>query len=170
MELIIYGYGQKKCFLESVIHNGQTVQRFTLVEKIHSQPSVGVGVIIKNGSKVLLGKRMGKHGNGSWGFPGGHLEYGENIFECAKREVKEECGLTITKLSCGPYINSFFPVESRQSVTLFVVCTIQKAHTDPQPTNEMQQWKWCSWNNFPEPLFQPIVDLIQLEYDPFMSE
>ena len=35
-------------------------------------------------------------------FPGGHVENGESIYDCAVREVKEETGLDIEKLKyCG---------------------------------------------------------------------
>lgn len=37
-----------------------------------------------------------------WSFPGGHLEDGESVVDCAKREIKEETGLTVENLkSCG---------------------------------------------------------------------
>ena len=59
------------------------------------RPKIGVAVIVKKKDKVLLGKRISLHGKGSWGFPGGHLEFCESIEECAKRETKEETGLII---------------------------------------------------------------------------
>lgn len=34
-----------------------------------------------------------------WNFPGGKMELGEIPFECAKREVKEEIGLSVHKLT-----------------------------------------------------------------------
>ena len=42
-------------------------------------PKVGVGVIVRKGDKFLLGKRQGAHGEGTWAFAGGHLEFGEII-------------------------------------------------------------------------------------------
>ncbi len=47
------------------------------------QQLIGVGVIIKNDGKILLGKRIGSHGAGTWGLPGGHLEPGEEVEVCS---------------------------------------------------------------------------------------
>ena len=51
------------------------------------RPKVGVGVIVVKEGKVLLQRRRGAHGEGTWGFPGGHLEFKESWEECAKRET-----------------------------------------------------------------------------------
>ncbi|MFH1427240.1 MAG: NUDIX domain-containing protein, partial [Patescibacteria group bacterium] len=59
-------------------------------------PLVGIGVMIQNeNGEVLLGLRQGSHGAGEWCFPGGKIEFGETIFEAAKKEVKEETGLDV---------------------------------------------------------------------------
>lgn len=58
-------------------------------------PGLGVGVLVIENGRVLLGKRKGSHGAGTWSAPGGHLEYGESIENCAEREVLEETGLRI---------------------------------------------------------------------------
>lgn len=42
------------------------------------RPKVGVGVLIVDGNKILLGKRKNAHGDGCWAPPGGHLEFGES--------------------------------------------------------------------------------------------
>lgn len=68
-------------------------------------PRVGVGVMIQNEKgEVLLGLRQGSHGAGEWSFPGGHLEFGETVFQTAKREVEEESGLS----SNVPIFHFFF--------------------------------------------------------------
>jgi 8-oxo-dGTP diphosphatase len=68
---------------------------------------------------VLLGRRRRAHGDGDWCFPGGHLEFGESITECARRETLEETGLHVDSLSLGPYSNDIFQAEGLHYVTLF---------------------------------------------------
>ena len=47
--------------------------------KKNNEIEVGIGIKIFKGSKILLGKRKGSHGEGEYAFPGGHLEYMESI-------------------------------------------------------------------------------------------
>lgn len=51
-------------------------------------------------NEVLVQNRKQKYPG--WSFPGGHVEKGESIYDCAVREVKEETGLDVTNLKhCG---------------------------------------------------------------------
>lgn len=53
---------------------------------------VGVSVLLTNpGGQVLLAKRKNNSGAGLLSTPGGRLEKPENIYDCARREFKEEC-------------------------------------------------------------------------------
>lgn len=55
---------------------------------------VGVQVLVSNENGLLLfGLRARGFGAGTWGLPGGHLEVGETLLECAARELLEETGL-----------------------------------------------------------------------------
>src|SRR5690606_587748 len=75
------------------------------------RPAVGVAAIVMRGERVLLGRRRSGHGAGTWQFPGGHLEWGESIEACARREVLEETGLVVTGLRRGPFTNDIFADE-----------------------------------------------------------
>ncbi len=59
---------------------------------------VGVGVVFVRQGQVFLARRRGPLGGGSWGSAGGHLEYGETLEECARREAKEEFGVEVGDL------------------------------------------------------------------------
>lgn len=77
------------------------------------RPKIGVGVIIIKDDKVLLGKRINAHGEGSWGFAGGHLEFNEEVEDCAIREVKEETGISIKNLRNTTFTNDIFEKEKK---------------------------------------------------------
>jgi len=70
------------------------------------QQLIGVGVIIRRGDEILLGKRKGSHGTNTWGLPGGHLDAGEEIPTCAIRETLEETGLSISAIHHVGFTNS----------------------------------------------------------------
>lgn len=78
-----------------------------------NRPKVGVAVIIRKDNKILLGKRIGSHGAGTWAFPGGHLEFGETPEQCAQREVFEETGLLLENFLRHGYTNDIFNVENK---------------------------------------------------------
>ena len=46
----------------------------------------------------FLAKRHGAHGEDTWASAGGHLENGETLEECARREAMEELGVTVGAL------------------------------------------------------------------------
>jgi mutator protein MutT len=59
-------------------------------------PAVAV-VVVRGDGQVLLVRRGTPPSAGLWSVPGGRLELGETVAECARREVREECGV-----ECAP--------------------------------------------------------------------
>jgi len=119
---------------------------------------VGVGVIIVRDGRVLLGERAGSHGAGTWALPGGHLEFGETVADCACREVLEETGLLLHDITPAPYTSDVFPAEGRHYVTLFVTA---QATGEPERLEPVKclGWAWYRWNDLPGPLFPPLRSL-----------
>jgi ADP-ribose pyrophosphatase len=58
-------------------------------------PRVGVGALVIHEGKVLLIKRGVAPNEGLWAVPGGTLELGESLKQCAERETLEETGLVV---------------------------------------------------------------------------
>jgi 8-oxo-dGTP diphosphatase len=131
-----------------------------------AEPIVGVGVIVVRDGRVLLGHRIGSHGDGTWALPGGHLEFGETVEACARREVREETGLTLQRIGAGPYTSDLFAEPRRHYVTLFVVA--QSGPGEPQvcePT-KCTEWRWFDWSALPAPLFAPLRTLLDTGFVP----
>jgi 8-oxo-dGTP diphosphatase len=132
----------------------------------HREPQVGVGVIVLRDGLVLLGKRAGSHGAGTWALPGGHLEFGESVEQCAIREVKEETGLLIRAVHLGPYTSDVFPAENKHYVTLFVVAESPQGQPQVLEPAKCSAWQWCRWSELPHPLFAPLRSLANSGYLP----
>jgi 8-oxo-dGTP diphosphatase len=59
------------------------------------RPLVGVGAVIVHDGQVVMVQRGTEPLKGQWSIPGGALEVGETLRECAVREAREETGLEI---------------------------------------------------------------------------
>ena len=136
-----------------------------MIREYLMRPKVGVAVIVVKDSKVLLGKRMNSHGSGTWQFPGGHLEYGEPIEDCAKRELFEETGLSIQNIRSGPYTNDIFKTEQKHYITLFVIADYDSGVLTVREPKKCEKWEWFSWSQLPEPKFLPIQNLIKQKFN-----
>lgn len=134
------------------------------MEKI---PRVGVAVIVVRGDTVLIGKRKSRHGFGTWGFPGGHLEFGESIEACARRETREETGLELGSVWKGSYTNDVFPDSDKHYVTIFTVAESEAGEARRCEPDTCDEWRWVRWDALPEPLFVPITNLKKSDFDPF---
>ena len=132
-----------------------------------NMPKIGVGVIVVKDNKVLLGKRKNAHGQGSWSFPGGHLEFKEQIEDCARREVQEETGISIKNIRMGTFTNDIFRKEGKHYITLFVVSEYASGEVRVMESEKCEKWGWVEWSKLPQPLFMPIQNLLKQNFNPF---
>jgi len=72
------------------------------------------GVIIHD-SKLLIVKHLG---TGFMALPGGHLEYGEDVITCLKRELVEELGV-VPEIGELLYINTFISKDKTEYIEFF---------------------------------------------------
>ncbi len=130
------------------------------------RPAVGVAAIVIKNGKVLLGKRKGAHGSGTWAFPGGHLEFNESIEDCAKREVFEETGLSVKNTRFATITNDLFYQDDKHYVTLFVVCDHKNGIPQVKEPDKCEKWEWFYWNDFPKPMFLSLKNLLEQGFTP----
>ena len=129
-----------------------------------ADPKVGLGIILIDGKKVLLGLRRLSPGAESWCFPGGQLEFSETPIGCAKRELKEELGLDVATLTQGPYTSDVFERENKHFVTLHVLAKYDGGTINHRQPEKIKEWKWFSWDALPAPLFLPVQNLLKLGF------
>jgi len=75
-------------------------------------PLIGIGVILLRGEEVLLIKRGKPPAMGAWSLPGGGQELGETAEAAARRELLEETGLTVGRLTLIAHVDSIHHDEN----------------------------------------------------------
>ena len=118
----------------------------------NKKPKVGTGIVILNKNKELLFCKR-TYAPIGWSMAGGHLEYGETLEECAKREAMEEAGIEIDNVKPMAIAEDIFPDRELHYVTAFVFSTIRDNQTPKNmEPNKCDGWEWFSIDNLPSPL------------------
>jgi 8-oxo-dGTP diphosphatase len=125
------------------------------------RPEVGVGVFVKRKGKILVGKRKGSHGAGTWALPGGHLEPGESFEACCKREVLEETGLIINNIGPVVFTNDVFRDEGLHYITLFFKSDCESGEAIVAEPHHCEEWRWVSLDAIPQPIFLPLRNALK---------
>lgn len=136
---------------------------------MEQRPRVGVGVFVRHNGKILLGKRRGSHGEGTWALPGGHLEFGEELEACVRREIREETNLEVTNVRFGTITNDVFEDGTRHYVTVYMVCDYAAGTLENMEPHKCEAWAWFGWDALPRPLFLPCENLLRTTFTPFVS-
>jgi len=117
---------------------------------------IGVAVAIYNSDgKVLLGKRIGKFGDGTYQFPGGHAEIYEDIYDTAIREVKEETNLSLDASTLSFICCQYDIFNGILYKTYFMMAGLIGLEGDVlnMEPNKCEGWDWYSIDELPSPLF-----------------
>lgn len=128
------------------------------------EKKLGVGVIIKRDSLLLLGKRKSKLGYDTWGPPGGLRNQGESIEEAAQREVREEVGLSLKNIVVIAVIENLFSDQNHYSESSFVEALYNPGVLTNKEPDKCNQWAWFEWHHLPSPLFSPFESFVRQGY------
>lgn len=134
----------------------------SLVEQKVKVVRCGVAVVVRKAwddDRILMGKRKGKHGSGSWSFPGGWMEFGETFEDAARRELFEETGLGLDgAVTILDAMSSCFPEFGVHSVTVLLEAHgFEGTPTNKEPDKLDGDWEWFSLDALPKPLFEPLT-------------
>lgn len=126
----------------------------------------GVGVLVRRGDEVLLGRRLSSHGAGTWSFPGGKPKPGESPLQCGLRELQEETSL---KAHAGRLVGESldgFPESHHVFRTSFVEVGETSGKPEVLEPDKAAEWLWWPWSKLPSPLFAPVASLAASGYQP----
>ena len=146
------------------------LERARKAEAAASRPKVGVSVLVRRSDgRILLGQRKGAHGAGTWSTPGGHLETGESVAECAARELLEETGIAVDVAKVKvltEWTHDREPAAWGTYVTLWCAVDVPDGTeaTVVEP-DKCDGWTWVGWGEgWPGPLFRCFASLFHVMY------
>lgn len=127
------------------------------------RPKIGLGVMIKDGNdKVLIGLRLSPHGQGTWSFPGGHLEFGETMAEAAMREAKEETDLDVSDLELISVADEMGALDKgKHYINIGFLAHVINGEPKIMEPEKCERWEWFSLDRLPEPLFEGTALVIE---------
>ena len=130
------------------------------------RPGVGVAIIIVNDKgHVLMMKRAGSHGAGTWSFPGGAVEHQETLEYAATREAWEEIGNDIredeVRLLPG-HTRTYFEENNSDWLTFYVISNYNDLELEIQEPDKCEKLDWFDIrkNGFPKPTFEPNINFL----------
>lgn len=106
-------------------------------------------MFLKRANKVLLGLKGRGLGKGYWNGLGGKVERGENPYDCIKREVKEEGGVTVNSLKHVGVMKYDVLEEHNLDSSLVFIFTSSDFTGEPKPTEEMNPVTWFCYDEIP---------------------
>ena len=119
-------------------------------------PFVGVGCIVHRAGRLLLVR----HHDGHWGPPGGHLDFGESIEDCARRETLEETGVRVINLEFVAVTNDLLAGGDKHYVTVWMRAEATNATSATQDQAEIAAVGWFAPDALPTPLFPYFENLL----------
>ena len=138
---------------EEVEKFGFQIIQFESKQNLRLLPKTGVGVMIFKDEKVLLAKRKGSHGEGEFAFPGGHLEYKESFADCARREVKEECGIEIENIRFQ-FLANITAYMPKHYTHIGLRADWKNGDAKILEPDKSESWDWYALDDLPKPMFQ----------------
>lgn len=127
---------------------------------------IGIGVLIIHENKILLGHRVqnakdtgGIYEPDSWCLPGGKQDYEETIFECAKRETKEETNLDISGLEVFNAMDDIQP--NKHFVTIQVIARSFSGELKVMEEDKIDKWQWFDIFQLPKNIYSPSKKFIE---------
>ena len=129
---------------------------------------MGVSAVVVRGDRVLVGRRRGAHGAGTWAFPGGKLEAGESPEEAVRRELAEETGLQADDVAAITWTSDVMAGAQGglHFITLHHLVTVGPGEPELREPDKTDGWRWTALAEMPRPVFAPAASLLATGWVP----
>jgi 8-oxo-dGTP diphosphatase len=130
---------------------------------MNGEKHIGIGthILVLKDNKVLLGKRVGNF-IGTWSMPGGKLDFGEDLEDCAVRELLEETGLKAKSLQFISLSDNIDMIDTESHfVTIGFLCTEFEGSLTVMEPLKITDWTWFDLNILPSPLFSTSAKVLE---------
>lgn len=128
-----------------------SMSSFSEPTSLHKTPQIRTrcygGIVLGDGGTIAMVRN--RNGNGAWLFPKGHAEESEMPEEAARREIREETGLTDLELLDGlgsyqRYSISWRGEDTNELKTIYMFLFAAPPGASLMPSMEIESAKWVS--------------------------
>ncbi|MDW3118153.1 NUDIX hydrolase [Roseovarius pacificus] len=111
-----------------------------------TRPIVAVLAVVIRAGSVLLVQRANSPDAGLWGFPGGKIEFGEDLLYAAERELFEETGVKAEAQFAFNAVDAFDHADDGALRRHFVLIAVQCHWKEGEPVaaDDALDAKWVS--------------------------
>jgi len=123
----------------------------------NAQPQVGVLAVAWRDGQVLLVRRANPPQSGFWGFPGGHLDKEESLFDCAVRELEEE---TTVRARPEAVLAPVELIEPGEAHFILVPVPLSAVSGEARAASDALEAGWFRPDALPAPLCEKVEDVV----------
>lgn len=103
------------------------------MSKTAPRPKLAALAVVIHEGAALLVQRANAPGAGLWGFPGGHVEWGETVMAAAARELREETSVVATPRDFITNVDVIVPDETGAVTHHFLLVAVRCDYVSGTP-------------------------------------
>ena len=115
---------------------------------VASAPRLGAIAVVIHDGHVLLAQRRKAPDAGLWGFPGGHVEWGETALEAAVRELREETTVIADATGYLTNVDLLQHDDAGQTVVHYLLAAVRCRYVSgtPMAQDDVSDARWFSFD------------------------
>lgn len=123
------------------------------MNKYNNKIEFSVRCILQKGNKILVCKMLKK---GYYFFPGGHVEFQENVSKALKREMREELGLIVKRARLIGLVENIYKEDKVDHHEINFIYQITSDRNIVSSLEKHIKFEFLSWRQFNKTKVYPI--------------